>query len=86
MRERTTERGFGVYVTGKDVYGNELSVKQSSLASESAVRIYADNPNGRIVKNYRGEEFPLADCIHVNKEGAELIIKGLQAWLEEERK
>lgn len=70
---KKTNRGFGIYAEGVDVRGNELTVSQSSLACENAVRIYADNP-------YTDSEDKF-DCIHINEEGAKLIIEGLQAWL-----
>jgi flagellar basal body rod protein FlgC len=75
MRIKSTGRGFGIYAEGIDVHKNKLSVVQSSLATEDAVRIYADNP-------YTNNENAF-DCIHVNEQGAKLIIKGLQAWLGE---
>lgn len=78
---KKTSRGFGIYAEGLDVRGNQLSVTQSSLARENAVRIYADNPDGKVIKNSDGSDFVVPDCVHVNEEGARLIIEGLQAWL-----
>ncbi len=61
--------------------GNKVGLVESSLARENAVRIYADNPDGKVIKNPDGSDFIMPDCIHVNEEGAKLIIEGLQAWL-----
>jgi hypothetical protein len=78
MRIKSTGRGFGIYVEGVDVHKNKLSVVQSSLATDNAVRIYADNPYNKCCP-----QAIAFDCIHVNEEGARLIIKGLQLWLDE---
>ena len=46
MPDRTTSRGFAVYAELADASGSEISVRQSSLATDDAVWIFANHPDG----------------------------------------
>lgn len=80
MSERlnNTERGFGVYSTGKTTYGQEILVVQSSSAMDDCVWIQFNQP-GTLENPDSGDYTPA----HLNKEGAKSVIDGLQRWLKE---
>lgn len=47
MRE-TTERGFAIYAQFTDRYGAKVRVQESSLATDSCVWVFAQEPNGHL--------------------------------------
>jgi hypothetical protein len=66
-----TERGFADYASFTDLYDTQVTVRESSLATEDAVWIFVDN--GRWSDN------PAA---HLNREQAKTVIVALQEWLD----
>jgi hypothetical protein len=47
MTERsTTSRGFSIYGEFTDTYGSDVKVQQSSTATQDAVWIFANHPDG----------------------------------------
>jgi hypothetical protein len=60
-----TPRGFRIYRRTKDIYGDDVDVVESSLATDTAVWIFGSGDAG----------------LHVNRTGAIEIIDGLTAFL-----
>lgn len=64
-----TERGFEDFTEFRDVYGSKITVRESSLATESCVWIFAtDNPQIK-------EPSP-----HLNAEQAKMVADALYAF------
>jgi hypothetical protein len=67
---RFTERGFEDFCSFRDVYGSRIVVRQSSLATEDCVWIFAqDNPH---------QEYPAP---HLNVEQAKIVAEALLAFV-----
>ncbi|AJA41471.1 hypothetical protein AXJ14_gp152 [Geobacillus virus E3] len=74
MPEGYTSRGFAIYKSFTDTYGNEIRIQESSSATNDCVWI--------ICKNEKGND----SSPHLNIEQAKLLIEGLQEFIDQYEK
>jgi hypothetical protein len=70
---RYTERGFAVYDEFTDIYGSEIRVQKSSLASEDCVWIFCYPPDDKDLNP------------HLTVEQAERVIAALQRFVQDHK-
>lgn len=92
MEVKQNNRGFS-YAGFTDLYGHEVSIQDSSLATDYAIWLGLDEPYTKINKNGNGpfgpyEDYTLPDNIlvwtrmHINREQAQDLIEVLQRFVD----
>lgn len=78
-----TDRGFAVYTQFKDLNGHQIDIRESSLATEPAVRIYYDNSLNAYRDPVSGQDVPA--CLHLSVDNARQLRDALNEFLESDR-
>ena len=71
---KKTARGFGIYTEFKDLYGKNIRVQESSLATKHAVWIQNE------IELCGPEKLPIGNA-HLDKRMAKRVIKALEQFV-----